>query len=259
MTIHIKPENRGKFNATKKRTGKTTEELTHSKNPVTRKRAVFAQNASHWNANGGFLVSGTLPGHQEFQHNPEYVGYGSVNKLEGKKGYIPSYNRQYGFGSWLKKNAGAIGTVTGAGLGMLFGMPGLGASLGGSIGGGIQGNYQQGQQAEMMAQQQAAMLEQQKQQAKQISDMNVGQARMQGLQPQQTYGAMANGGYIKSYRTGGFMGNIKNNPDVVYFPTGGSHESNKRGGIQLGGKGKVEEGEFKVRLKKGEYIFSNRF
>ena len=40
--IHIKPENRGKFNATKKRTGKTTEELTHSKNPLTRKRAIFA-------------------------------------------------------------------------------------------------------------------------------------------------------------------------------------------------------------------------
>lgn len=44
--IYIKPENRGKFNATKKRTGKTTEELTHSKNPITRKRAIFAQNAA---------------------------------------------------------------------------------------------------------------------------------------------------------------------------------------------------------------------
>lgn len=43
--IHIKPENRGKFNATKARTGKSTEELTHSKNPVTKKRAIFAQNA----------------------------------------------------------------------------------------------------------------------------------------------------------------------------------------------------------------------
>lgn len=41
--------NRGKFNATKKKTGKTTEELTHSKNPVTRKRAIFAQNAAKWN------------------------------------------------------------------------------------------------------------------------------------------------------------------------------------------------------------------
>lgn len=47
--IKIKPENRGKFNATKKKTGKTTEELTHSKNPVTRKRAIFAQNAAKWN------------------------------------------------------------------------------------------------------------------------------------------------------------------------------------------------------------------
>ena len=47
--IHIKPENRGKFNATKKRTGKSTEELTHSKNPLTRKRAIFSQNAAKWN------------------------------------------------------------------------------------------------------------------------------------------------------------------------------------------------------------------
>lgn len=47
--IHIKPENKGKFNATKKKTGKSTEELTKSKNPVTKKRAVFALNASKWN------------------------------------------------------------------------------------------------------------------------------------------------------------------------------------------------------------------
>lgn len=46
--IHIKPENRGKFTALKKRTGKTTEQLTHSKNPLTRKRAIFAQNARKW-------------------------------------------------------------------------------------------------------------------------------------------------------------------------------------------------------------------
>ncbi len=47
--IKIKPKNVGKFNATKKATGKTTEELTHSKNPVTKKRAIFAQNAAKWN------------------------------------------------------------------------------------------------------------------------------------------------------------------------------------------------------------------
>lgn len=57
MTIHIKPENRGKFNATKKRTGKTTEQLSHSKNPLTRKRAIFALNAKKWkHADGGELL-----------------------------------------------------------------------------------------------------------------------------------------------------------------------------------------------------------
>lgn len=35
-----------------KRTGKSTEELTHSKNPLTRKRAIFAQNAAKWNHKG---------------------------------------------------------------------------------------------------------------------------------------------------------------------------------------------------------------
>ena len=44
-TIHIKKKNKGKFNALKKRTSKSTEELTHSKNPLTRKRANFARMA----------------------------------------------------------------------------------------------------------------------------------------------------------------------------------------------------------------------
>ena len=57
--IHIDPKNRGKFNETKRRTGKTTEELTHSKNPLTRKRAIFAQNAAKWHhANGGYVQGG---------------------------------------------------------------------------------------------------------------------------------------------------------------------------------------------------------
>lgn len=47
-SIHIKPENRGKFTATMQRTGKSAEELSHSKNPLTRKRAIFALNARKW-------------------------------------------------------------------------------------------------------------------------------------------------------------------------------------------------------------------
>ena len=66
--IHIKPENRGKFTETKRRTGKTTEELTHSSNPLTRKRAIFAQNAKKWhhafggelNTQGGDFTNGLL-------------------------------------------------------------------------------------------------------------------------------------------------------------------------------------------------------
>jgi hypothetical protein len=50
--IHINPANKGKFTATKKKTGKSTEELLHSKNPLTRKRAQFAKNASKWKHKG---------------------------------------------------------------------------------------------------------------------------------------------------------------------------------------------------------------
>lgn len=50
--IEIDPKNKGKFNAAKERTGKSTEELTHSKNKKTKMRAVFAQNAADWNHKG---------------------------------------------------------------------------------------------------------------------------------------------------------------------------------------------------------------
>ena len=47
--IHINPANRGKFTDTMQRTGKTAEELSHSSNTLTRKRAIFALNARKWN------------------------------------------------------------------------------------------------------------------------------------------------------------------------------------------------------------------
>ena len=68
IEIHIKPENKGKFNATKARTGKTTEELTHSSNPITRKRAIFALNASHWKHEKGGYVEG-----KEYDLSPEQI------------------------------------------------------------------------------------------------------------------------------------------------------------------------------------------
>lgn len=58
--INIDPKNKGKFTATKKETGKSTAELTHSKNPLTKKRAIFAQNSKKWkHGDGGELKKPT--------------------------------------------------------------------------------------------------------------------------------------------------------------------------------------------------------
>jgi len=46
--IEIKPENKGKFTTYKERTGKTTEEALHSKDPHVRQMANFARNAKKW-------------------------------------------------------------------------------------------------------------------------------------------------------------------------------------------------------------------
>lgn len=47
--IHIKPENRGKFTALKKRTGKSSTWYKEHGTPAQKKMAVFALNAKHWN------------------------------------------------------------------------------------------------------------------------------------------------------------------------------------------------------------------
>jgi hypothetical protein len=48
MDIKIKKSHVGMFTAYKKRTGKTTEEALHSKDPHVRKMAQFAKNAKHF-------------------------------------------------------------------------------------------------------------------------------------------------------------------------------------------------------------------
>jgi len=107
------------------------------------------------------------------------------------KYYNPNYEQylqQYGFGSFLRKNAGVIGTIAGAGLGMLAGPAGslagasLGASLGGSVGGAVSADYQQDQQEDQMQEQ----LAQQQQQNK----INIAQNRLSGLQQNQNLGGL---------------------------------------------------------------------
>lgn len=58
--IHIKPENRGKFTALKKRTGHSASWFKAHGTPAQKKMAVFALNSKHWShkrADGGFLQS----------------------------------------------------------------------------------------------------------------------------------------------------------------------------------------------------------
>lgn len=126
--IHINPKNRGKFNATKKRTGKTTEELTHSKNPLTRKRAIFAQNAAKWKHALGGDLSGinVTPQDAEFTNGVTDINNGGMHE-ENPIGGVPmgiapdglpnlveegevKYNN-YIFSNRLKANRGLLENV----------------------------------------------------------------------------------------------------------------------------------------------------
>jgi hypothetical protein len=123
--IYIKPENRGKFTATKKRTGKTTEELTHSKNPLTRKRAIFAQNAKKWkHAEGGFI-------------NPELLKNitGSLSQLSNMK----TNQSQIGQPPQQSNTGKSVGSIIGGIAGSLIPIPGVGTALGSTVGGMIGG------------------------------------------------------------------------------------------------------------------------
>lgn len=171
------------------------------------------------------------------------------------KNYLPTYINGmpvYGFGSWLKKNAGIIGTGLGAGLGSLVGMPTVGAQLGGTVGGAVQGNFEQnqGQQAQQVQQNQL--------------NTNL---RLNSLKDQQPYNQMACGGKMKA--DGGLLysnvGNINmfasggNLDDTTYYQSGGSiHETSPYNGIPIANN-LVEGEETRFNSKKyGDYIFSNR-
>lgn len=88
--IHIKPENKGKFTETMKRTGKSAEELSHSKNPLTRKRAIFALNARKWkHSDGGplFAFGGDMETHiSDFPTGATHIDAGQSHELNPYEG-----------------------------------------------------------------------------------------------------------------------------------------------------------------------------
>ena len=95
--IYINPKNRGKFNALKKRTGKTTAQLTHSSNPLTRKRAIFAQNARKWKHDeGGLIKEGMAVSPDAFATSRNDLTSDFYPEL-GLDNYIPYYSPQSGW------------------------------------------------------------------------------------------------------------------------------------------------------------------
>ena len=115
----------------------------------------------------------------------------------GMNPYLYNSLPQYGLGSWLAENAGTIGTVAGAGLGMLLGPAGslagasLGASLGSSIGGVVTGMHNQGEANDQKAEQ--VRLQEQQMGIKNATD---------------NYNAQQHPMYGTNFATGGFMPNV---------------------------------------------------
>ena len=105
-SIDIDPKNKGKFTATKKATGKSTEELTHSKNPLTRKRANFAKMAKRgWKPlkESDYMDDGNLE--SQYGKNPDSMWtYGTNLNPSVVDGLEPNQVRHAGNGNIKNDN-----------------------------------------------------------------------------------------------------------------------------------------------------------
>ena len=105
-SIDIDPKNKGKFTATKKATGKSTEELTHSKNPLTRKRANFAKMAKRgWKPlkESDYMDDGNLE--SQYDKNPDSMWtYGTNLNPSVVDGLEPNQVRHAGNGNIKNDN-----------------------------------------------------------------------------------------------------------------------------------------------------------
>lgn len=95
--IHIKPQNKGKFTEYKKRTGKTTEEALHSKDPHVRQMANFAKNAKKWKHEDGGKI--------------EYMMGGSMGSPSGMSGQLATMTSNMGSGKNKRRGKAADGDI----------------------------------------------------------------------------------------------------------------------------------------------------
>ncbi len=99
--IHIKPSHVGRFTAYKKRTGKTTEEALHSKDPKVRAMANFAKNAAKWKHEYGGTANPFHPIH-------EYATGGNFAPGEPDPNYDPGIAPQQAPPPYMPTNTGVI-------------------------------------------------------------------------------------------------------------------------------------------------------
>jgi len=245
--IYIKPENKGKFTATKKATGKSTEELTHSKNPLTRKRAIFAQNAKKWKHDLGGPI------------DPPSGGQGLNTTTPS---FTPTDKTQ-----WFPESAA---------LSKYKGLVGQGKQdeadklIFGYYANEPYGPYQEGTHSEYEKTGRIKPFR-----AKDLSKLDT-----KVYKPPKDYNALLEGIGNKSVTgdmdsqqfknvtlkmaKGGFVNPLATDvTGLVTYNSGGKHSQNPLGGIPLsmGSKGKrnsVEQGESSFKFPEGKYIFSNR-
>lgn len=200
------------------------------------------------------------------------------SRMMASGGMIPSYGMdQYGFGSWLKENKAKIANIGGkimSGVGAGLAMTGIGAGVGaalmgaGALSSAAGKNWENQDNMDLQEEQQDKQLALTEENNDTLERNNLVKQRISEYQNgpgmmndgTRSYGAsFANGGQMSSYGQNGFMEGVKKNNNVTYFANGGTHEQNPNGGIQLGNRGLVEEGEFKVKIDGKDYIFSNRY
>lgn len=92
--IHIKPENKGKFTALKKRTGKSATWFKEHGTPAQKKMATFALNAKHWKHDDGGLLNklsfgGELNAHgADFTNGMIYIDNGGSHETNPYEGVM---------------------------------------------------------------------------------------------------------------------------------------------------------------------------
>lgn len=150
MAIHIKKSHRGRFTAYKKRTGKTTAEALHSKNPHVRQMANFARNARKWKHElggelpkyGGMVTNTTGPFMRDA--TTSFLPSGERNQLDLSglsglgSGLVDMFATPDDISYRNKVNlnegaAGLKGALSGAAAGMMLGP--IGAGVGALVGG----------------------------------------------------------------------------------------------------------------------------